>query len=291
MNKFVTLITPISINTTISAVIDNPNDIDLYTITLDEPTVIRYTLNTPSNLNYQMDYYSGDGGIRIKDNLISLTKGTHVFCINSVDGSCSESNSYNICFKKIAKAAYDTSAVRFACSESKGIVFHFDANRTKFYINGNLIDFSYSYKKSLSNSAGTQSYNIQLRKTQNINVCFYQTEGTDLSAELQQAIPQIVRYRSSNLTGITNRDVLMLSVFDTSSPCYSIHNVCSGAYKDNTLWDDLNYCNIFVDPNTGKVIDIAWYNYFYEVGNYKLSYSTIGSLDYYYPYYNGIDPE
>ena len=28
--------------------------------------------------------------------------------------------------------------------------------------------------------------------------------------------------------------------------------------------------NLYIDPDTGKVIDIEWYNYFYENLNYKL---------------------
>lgn len=100
-----------------------------------------------------------------------------------------------------------------------------------------------------------------------------------------------MRYNSSTLTGISGKNVLGLSVFDWSNDCYSIHNVCSGAYAGNKMWKDLKFCNIFVDPNTGKVIDIEWYNYFYEIGNHKISYYSTNSMKYYYQYYNGKEPE
>lgn len=278
----------ISVNNTISAVIDNPNDIDFYSITLDEATAIRYSI---SGADYNVIYVTGAGGIKIKNQLVSLNAGTHFFAVYSVDGSCSDTALYNFKISRIGKVASDSSATVYACAEREGIIFQCDPDRTKFYVNGNLIDFSYSYKQSSSNSAGSQSYNIQLRKTDNFNVCMFQTEGTDLPAECQQAIPRVVRYNSSTLTGISGKNVLGLSVFDWSNDCYSIHNVCSGAYAGNKMWKDLKFCNIFVDPNTGKVIDIEWYNYFYEIGNHKISYYSTNSMKYYYPYYNGKEPE
>lgn len=33
--------------------------------------------------------------------------------------------------------------------------------------------------------------------------------------------------------------------------------------------------NLYIDPDTGKVIDIEWYNYFYENLNYKLTFATV----------------
>lgn len=33
--------------------------------------------------------------------------------------------------------------------------------------------------------------------------------------------------------------------------------------------------NLYIDPDTGKVIDIEWYNYFYENLNYKLTFTTM----------------
>ena len=44
------------------------------------------------------------------------------------------------------------------------------------------------------------------------------------------------------------------------------------------------------DPDTGKVIDIEWYNYFYENLNYKLTFTRPYTMKYYYPYWNGEEP-
>ena len=122
-------------------------------------------------------------------------------------------------------------------------------------------------------------------------MCLLQEEGTSISPELQQTIPDVAHYHSSTFTGISNKDVLTLSVHDWSNKCYTIHNICSGAYAENYLWADLNMCNVFIDPDTGKIIDIEWYNYFYEVGNHSITYYRPYTMKYYYPYWNGEEPK
>lgn len=96
-----------------------------------------------------------------------------------------------------------------------------------------------------------------------------QTEGTSLPLEYQQVIPDAVHVLNSSFSGIKDKYVLTLSVFDWSTPCYWIHVRGTGSSSDMTCWRNLNMANLYIDPDTGKVIDIEWYNYFYENLNYK----------------------
>lgn len=291
VNDSASLATPVDENTSISSFIDNPFDCDYYCITLDEASAVRYSLSSLSTLGYKIEYAGGTGGNIIKGQLVSLKAGKHYFKVSSPNGTYSRTSSYTIRFENIAPVSTDSTATIFACCEKAGIVFQFNSERTKYYVNGNPIDFSYSYTKSLSNSAGVQNYNINLKKTENFGVCLLQEEGTSISPELQQTIPDVARYHSSTFTGISNKDVLTLSVHDWSNKCYTIHNICSGAYAENYLWADLNMCNVFIDPDTGKIIDIEWYNYFYEVGNHSITYYRPYTMKYYYPYWNGEEPK
>lgn len=290
VNDSISLATAIGSNASISSIIDNPYDYDYYYITLDEASAIRYSLSSLSSLGYEVEYAGGAGGNIIKGQLVSLKAGKHYFRVSSPNGTYSRTSSYTIKFENIAPVSTDSTATIFACCEKAGIVFQFNSERTNYYVNGNPIDFSYSYTKSLSNSAGSQSYNINLTRTANFGVCLLQEEGTSISPELQQTIPDVARYHSSTFTGISNKDVLTLSVHDWSNKCYTIHNRCSGEYAGNSLWSDLNMCNVFIDPDTGKVIDIEWYNYFYEVGNHSITYYRPYTMKYYYPYWNGEEP-
>ena len=130
---------------------------------------------------------------------------------------------------------------------------------------------SYKYKRSSS----SVDYDISLRRTSNFNVCLLQTEGTSLPLEYQQVIPDAVHVLNSSFSGIKDKYVLTLSVFDWSTPCYWIHVRGTGSSSDMTCWRNLNMANLYIDPDTGKVIDIEWYNYFYENLNYKLTFTTM----------------
>ena len=129
-----------------------------------------------------------------------------------------------------------------------------------------------------------------MRRTSNFNVCLLQTEGTSLPLEYQQVIPDAVYVLNSSFSGIKDKYVLTLSVFDWSTPCYWIHVRGTGSSSDMTCWKDLNMANLYIDPDTGKVIDIEWYNYFYENLNYRLSFTRPSTMKYYYPYWNGKEP-
>ena len=41
-----------------------------------------------------------------------------------------------------------------------------------------------------------------------------------------------------------------------NSNFYSVHCRCTGAYKENNLWQDFKAVTVIIDPSTGKLIDI-----------------------------------
>ena len=59
---------------------------------------------------------------------------------------------------------------------------------------------------------------------------------------------------NSSFSGIKDKYVLTLSVFDWSTPCYWIHVRGTGSSSDMTYWKDLNMANLYIDPDTGKVM-------------------------------------
>ena len=274
----------------IDGVLDSPYDYDFYKLTLSEASAVRFELKYTSD-KYAVYYYSGSALYAIKDNLYALDEGTHYFVVLSTDGSFSSTRGYNLNLTTIAPISKDDTARFYAVCDRANIVFQFNKNRTNFYVNGNEIDFSYSYNKSYSSSSGSQSYDISLTRTSNMNVCLTQTESDAFPIELQQTIPDVLHILNSSFTGKKDMYVLVLSVFDLQSPCYKVHVRGTKDYSDITYWQDFNTANVYIDPSTGKVIDIQWYNYFYENANYKITTTRPYQLKYYYGYWNGEEPE
>lgn len=56
---------------------------------------------------------------------------------------------------------------------------------------------------------------------------------------------------------------------------YSVHCRCTGAYKENNLWQDFKAVTVIIDPSTGKLIDIENFNYYYDyaVGSNSLTFT------------------
>ena len=85
---------------------------------------------------------------------------------------------------------------------------------------------------------------------------------------------------------------IIMSV-DIESEYYTIQCVCSGAYSGYTLWDDLDYGMVLIDPDDGKLVDISEYNYFYHhvMGSHNISYSNFygGRMVFNYSYSDYYD--
>ncbi len=284
--------TPIALNTNITGVIDSPYDTDIYKFTITKPMVIKYSITGANGYEYGFPQGVGSTAYSIEGNLAKFLPGTHYFVVRSLNGVYSSEQPYTINYNKIADLANDSSATYLAISEGAKIVFQTDPNGLKNYVNGNPIDLSYSYYSNASNSAGSQVYNITMTQKSDIFAKIYESQYMEYP-EMQQVIPDTVYYlhgSKSNMP-IQNKNLLELSVSSPSS-FYNINCLCSGAYRDNNLYLNLNYATVLIDPDTGKLVDISYFNYFYDyaMGSNSMSFTRPYSMKYYYPYYNGEEP-
>lgn len=268
----------IETNTTISGVIDGPNDVDYYKISLSTPSAISYNIVNPGGKSYMFLYAGGAGGYQLVNKVadvdekepVILNSGTHYFAVVSNGSSYDPINAYQVKVTAHTSIAPIAHYPNFVYNEKANIFFQFNSERTSYYINGNPIDFTYNYSDHFSAGGNIQAVDIDLMKTPNFNVCLTQQEGLDAGMELQQTVPDILYY-SSKWAGISKKYVIMLSVNDWINKCYFIHALSTGDYYPDRLYADLNCANVIIDPGTGKVVDIMWYNYYYEIGNHSCS--------------------
>lgn len=289
--------TEIGVNNTIKSVIDNPYDVDYYTFTISNPMITELTTNVGS---YSFGIVKADSSTSIykisqKEEMYQFDAGTYYLVVYSEDGTYG--TNYNIKLNKVANIADNPKSFYYMVNAKAGIVFQSDGYGSNMYVNGNAIDLSYSYNVDASNSAGTQRYNITMTNPSDLRAKIYQSQFMFEDAEdaiyYGMTMPDTVNYiKGSKGVGPTG-NVLELSLYSSSS-FYNIHCVCSGSYAANHYYKDLNFVTVFINPNTGKLVDIEHINYFYEYATgsnsmtFTRPYST--ATKYYYPYYNGEEP-
>ena len=264
--------TVIQFNSDFVGVIDNPYDYDYYTFTLDKPTIVRYSIN--SGEDYKLSYAgsTGDAPIVIDDTLIKMYAGTYTFVVYSPSFSHSTSSSYVVRFNKVGEFA-DESIVPFrAINEKAGVVFQTNFEGTICYVNGHLIDISYQFDyQNYYDPKNGQNYHISLKNIPGVKCQIW--------PEYDEG-PSVVYYHSSTKPAkrVGSKPLLSLMYFrnDPNVHFYTIQCVGSGIHKDDTLWEDLGYVIVFVDPDDGKLVDIMEYNYFYQFasGTNDISFSN-----------------
>ena len=166
------------------------------------------------------------------------------------------------------------------------------------YVNGNPIDISYNYYVNASNSAGMQIYNISMTTPENLYAKIYENQfvadDAEEAAELGMVMPDAVYYMyGTRGTGYENQYVLELSLY-SDTYFYNINCRCTGSYSSNNYINSLCFATVFIDPSTGKLVDIEHVNYFYDYAsgsNYMLYYRPCSSYTtYLYPYWNSKEP-
>lgn len=265
----------ISLSTDTSGVIDHPNDIDYYKFTVTKPTIIKYSISTSNNyiLTYKGKEGTGAAVYQIEGNLIKVNPGTYYFAVQSPNGVYSGSSRYTINFKKNSELANDNSAKILGICKDTGMVFQTNENCSKYYVNGNPIDIGYYFSQYTSNSEGSQRYYIEIEKPDNVYV------RIDPPYE-----PRAVDYLDSSRPNIiVPRKALLEITLKSPQPFYRIHCSCTGAYAENDLWQYLDSVTVFIDPDTGKLVDISYFNYFYHfaVGSNSINYTTPYSMTFY----------
>lgn len=306
INDSASMAAEVSVNETITGIIDTPYDIDYYTFTLSSPIIMRITTSL-GDYNYGIRSIDGskiyyvsqvDGG------LCQYEAGTYNFVVYSANGSYDANTPYSIVINKIANVADDTSSCYYMVNEKANIVFQTDPNGGNMYVNGNTIDISYSYKKNLSNSSGIQDYSISMSNPSDLRAKIYEdqfvfkeiedpTERYEMAVYYGMTMPDAVSFDSGTRRVGPTGTMLELSLYSETN-FYKIHCSCTGAYAANNVYKDLNFVTVFIDPNTGKLADIEHINYFYEiaVGSDTISFGRpfADYSKYYYPYYNREEP-
>ena len=302
VNDTVATAATIGVNSTVTGVIDNPYDIDYYKFTLTAPMIMSMSKTVG---NYKFDFLLGSSSAGIyrvsqTEELYEFEAGTYYIRIYSPDGSYSVNTQYSINLNKIANIAADANSFCYMVNKPAKIVFQTDPNGGRMYVNGNPIDVSYSYYNDASNSAGTQIYDISMQNSSKLRAKIYQDQfmydDWETTAYFAMTMPDTVRYLSGNRgVGPTGIEALQLSIYTSdASNFYKIHCRATGAYAANNLNRDLFFATVLINPNTGKLVDIEYYNYYYDYigGSNSMTYTRpYGShTKYYYPYYNGEEP-
>ncbi|MBD5543343.1 MAG: hypothetical protein HDR01_03605 [Lachnospiraceae bacterium] len=250
--------TTVAFNSNVIGVIDSPYDIDYYKFTVTTPTIIQYSIS--SSNGYSLLYAGKSGSssaiytVNSSSKSYKIMPGTYYFAVLSESGSYSATSTYTVNFKKVGAMSGDSSVTLVGISENAGIVYETNNTGSINYVNGNPVDISYSYYSNLSNSAGSQYYDISIDA--NAGACAILTDVYE---------PAAVHYYSSTkpAMSVSSRPALMLT-FYADSNFYKIHCRGTGSYSMNTFWEDLNFVTVLIDPATGKLIDIVEYNYYYD---------------------------
>ena len=249
--------TKITFNSNVIGVIDHPNDCDYYKFTATSKTIFRYSITSSDGYSLLYAGNSGSGAViyTFKDAYM-CEPGTYYFAVLSENNKYSASSTYTINFNKVASFSNDSSLIYSWVSLGAGIVFQSNSDGTRNYVNGNYIDYEYSYHDEMTNSAGTQFYDISIDTNAGAFVRLDEYYGPGLAHYISSTRP----YRK-----VSSRPVLILTYYSDTVDFYKIHCRGTGAYSMNTFWDETNYVTVVIDPQSGNLIDISEPNYYYQL--------------------------
>lgn len=273
--------TNIDFGTEIKGVIDNVNDQDYYKLVLPRRTFFRFSY-TDTN-GYAFGYLGSNNGETIYKlkgtDIYDAAAGTYYFLVKSNgDKNYSATSPYTIKFNKLGNVANDSSANVFAYNEKAGIILQSNSDGSKCYINGNRININYSYYDDCSNVAGTQIYDISIQHRDDVKAIIKGRLPND------SINPKVAWYHGSSKPAmkINSKYVLEMWFACTGDNFYFINCFCTGAYERNHFWKNLAAVDVIIDPDTGKIVDIADFNYFYgyAVGDNSMTLSSFEQLTY-----------
>lgn len=217
---------------------------DYYKITVSRRTGFRYGITSTDGYTLTFAYKEGEVSNFSKYNkvegLYDFMPGTYYFRVSSPQGKYSASSTYSVKFTKIEVLSSNSVAdVIYVCEAGKNL-FQTNLANTVYYVNGNSIDVNYSYYEHLPLSVGIQEYDIRIDQNKIDSI---------------RCVGALYYMRSTRpAMTVSERPVLELT-FEGAN-CYTIHCNCMGAYAANTCNEDLSWVTVFIDPETGKLIDI-----------------------------------
>ncbi len=264
--------TKINLDQDIVGVIDSPWDTDVYQFTITKTTVIDFSISTSDG--YELIYGGATNGGGTPTNIdkdaihYKFQPGTYFFAVVTSNNKYSADSTYTVNFNKIATKC-SNEMPRIWANYEAGIIYETNIDYTQNYVNGNPIDISYSFQDEISNSAGYQSYDISIDTSLN-HWSYYNGEEYG---------PIGVYYVSSTkpINKVSSRPALILTFASSSENFYKINCRGTGAYAANTYKDQTDYVTVMIDPETGKLIDIVFFNYYYDhntLGINSIKYTT-----------------
>ena len=271
VNDLPTLATAAEFNTDIVGVIDTPLDVDYYKVTVSSPIMMRYSLSTEASYSLTLAAKDGESAGLMSfgedTDVYKLNPGTYYFKVESADASYSAEQEYTVNFTKLSSLSSDPAADVLGICESANIFYQTNKNGTINYVNGHEIDPSYSYYKNIQNSAGTQLYDISIDKNKIVKV---------LNSDSSNIKPCVAYYLSSTMPPMQVGKGPLLCLSFYGDKIYNINCIGTGAYVKNTYVGDFNSVRVLIDPNSGDLVDILDFNYFYDyeqlIGSNYISY-------------------
>ena len=246
-------------NNTFTGILDTPTDIDFYKFTVAKPTLFDTAFSSESGYTFVFVGSQGDesGLFKISglnDNYRVAKPGTYYYAVYSENGVYSSENTYSLEFNMVSRLSGDSRANIWGVSTEAGIIFETNESGTIYYVNGNTIDIGYVYSQEINSSVGDQYYYITIQDSL--------VRQVDLR---KNRIPTPVFYHSSTRPATdANRKPALKLTFYGEPEMYLVHCRCTNAFSMNNYWRDYDEVTVIIDPDTGKLIDIFNFNYFYD---------------------------
>lgn len=223
--------------------------------------VAEISLDLPIDGNYNVICSDGTNWYNVGD-IFVFNPGTYYLAVQSVDGTFSQINSYTLEVKTIL----DNSLVTCAYTDDLKTVLQYDGSSENYYLNGNEIDFSYSYENHISNSAGYIDTYLNLYPGSNPKIVVTENESHILELER----PEFIDYTTNFVGGESKERVLKATVYNITKA--DVSRYAGGAYDGQDAHYFKYYSVIIIDPETGEVIDMVDPNYYYDYGNQSYSF-------------------
>lgn len=274
MNDSIVTAYSLGVNVAATGVIDNPFDYDYYKITVSNPAVIQVQFQTVNG--YVLSYVGSEGDSQIMSSIGSTTytrvePGTYYFMVHANDNTYAYSSTatYQFAINKIANLSGVQGQNIVSIAGVQKIVFESNDSGTVSYVNGHVLNDFFYYGDFSGNN--------------NMHIEIYDDTGEFV--DFSQGI-SIVHYYSSTkpyAINVNNKPVIELTLKNNNGAFYEIDCHPSGSIYNMTRYDD--HVTVLIDPDSGVVIDITNYNYWYQyVGGSH--YINIGRNMYTWDYYD-----
>ncbi|AEY65587.1 hypothetical protein [Clostridium sp. BNL1100] len=250
INDTIGTATAISKSCTLTDAIDSPLDMDIYKFSITtEASRKSFTLANPENCNYALYIVTSDNSIYSINSGVtySLGNGDYYLIVTTSDGTYSNAAPYTVAVTNQDSVLGGTDLLSY----NGYLVQQVGAN---YYINGKLIDFSFSYKYDISAGADYLHASMTLSTKANTSVKNF--------ADEQSLGISFIKY-TSTFNGSARDVALFIPIQNVS---YTYYRTASASLAPTYVFDSRSVAEAYliVDVNTGKVIDLFSPNWYYE---------------------------